>query len=32
MGQKLDFAAVIGMSMIVGGVIVIQLFSKTAGH
>ncbi|ALI54585.1 DMT family transporter [Celeribacter marinus] len=31
-GQKLDFAAVIGMSMIIGGVIVIQLFSKSAGH
>ena len=31
-GQKLDAAAIAGMAMIVGGVIVIQLFSKTAGH
>ncbi|WP_417249226.1 DMT family transporter [Celeribacter sp.] len=32
MGQKLDLAAVIGMSLIIAGVLVIHLFSKTAGH
>ncbi|EGH72768.1 SMR family transporter [Pseudomonas syringae] len=31
-GQKLDLAALLGMGMIVAGVAVIQLFSKTAGH
>ena len=31
-GEKLDTAALIGMAMIVAGVGVIQLFSKTAGH
>ena len=31
-GQKLDLAAMLGMAMIVGGVLVMQLFSKTAGH
>jgi len=31
-GQKLDVPAMLGMAMIVGGVVVIQLFSKTAGH
>lgn len=31
-GQKLDLPAVLGMAMIVLGVVVIQLFSKTAGH
>ena len=31
-GEKLDTAAMIGMAMIVAGVGVIQLFSKTAGH
>ena len=31
-GQKLDFAAMAGMALIVTGVIVIQLFSKTSGH
>lgn len=30
--QKLDLPAIIGMSLIVGGVVVIQLFSSTAGH
>ena len=30
--QKLDTAAVLGMCMIVSGVVVIQLFSRTAGH
>jgi small multidrug resistance pump len=32
LGQKLDAAALAGMAMIVGGVLVINLFSKTAGH
>ncbi|RMQ46294.1 Small multidrug resistance protein [Pseudomonas cichorii] len=31
-GQKLDLPALLGMGMIVLGVVVIQLFSKTAGH
>lgn len=31
-GQKLDTPAMLGMAMIVGGVVVIQLFSKTTGH
>ncbi|MDR2298451.1 MAG: QacE family quaternary ammonium compound efflux SMR transporter [Comamonas sp.] len=31
-GQKLDAPALLGMAMIVGGVLVINLFSKTAGH
>ena len=31
-GQKLDVPAMLGMAMIVGGVVVIQLFSKAAGH
>ena len=31
-GQKLDLPAVIGMAMIVGGVLVIQLLSKVTGH
>ena len=31
-GQKLDGPALLGMGMIVGGVLVINLFSKTAGH
>ncbi|QIM62843.1 multidrug transporter [Pasteurellaceae bacterium Orientalotternb1] len=31
-GQKPDFAGFIGMTMIVGGVLVINLFSKTATH
>ena len=30
--QKLDLPAIIGMSMIVGGVIVMQLFSTTTVH
>jgi small multidrug resistance pump len=30
--QKLDLPAIIGMSMIVAGVVVIQLFSSSAGH
>ena len=31
-GQKLDLPAVVGMAMIVGGVLVIQLLSKVTGH
>ena len=31
-GQKLDAGALIGMAMIVGGVLVINLFSKAAPH
>jgi small multidrug resistance pump len=31
-GQKLDLAAVIGMALIVAGVIVLNVFSKSAAH
>lgn len=31
-GQRLDWPAMLGMAMIVGGVLVIQLVSKTGGH
>ncbi len=31
-GQRLDTPALIGMAMIVAGVAVIQLFSRTTGH
>src|ERR1700743_954438 len=31
-GQKLDIPAMLGMALIVLGVVVIQLFSQTAGH
>ncbi|MEM9473973.1 MAG: SMR family transporter [Pseudomonadota bacterium] len=31
-GQRLDAPALLGMAMIVGGVLVIHLFSKTASH
>ncbi len=31
-GQKLDVPAMLGMALIVCGVVVIQLFSNTAGH
>lgn len=31
-GQKLDVPAMLGMAMIVAGVVVIQVFSKTTGH
>lgn len=31
-GQRLDLAAVIGLGLIVAGVIVVNLFSKTVGH
>lgn len=30
--QRLDAPALLGLSMIVGGVVVINLFSKTTGH
>jgi small multidrug resistance pump len=30
--QKLDLPAVIGIGMILAGIVVINLFSKTAGH
>lgn len=32
LGQKLDAPALIGMGLILSGVLVINLFSKTAGH
>ncbi|MEM8653844.1 MAG: SMR family transporter [Pseudomonadota bacterium] len=31
-GQRLDGPAVLGLAMIIGGIVVIQLFSKTATH
>ncbi|AVO50769.1 QacE family quaternary ammonium compound efflux SMR transporter [Melaminivora suipulveris] len=31
-GQKLDAAAMAGMGLIVAGVLVLQLFSKSTGH
>jgi small multidrug resistance pump len=31
-GQRLDLPAVAGISMIVGGILVIHLFSQTASH
>ncbi len=32
LGQKLDLPAIVGLVLIVAGVVVINLFSKTAGH
>ena len=32
LGQKLDAAAILGMALIVAGVIVLNLFSKSAAH
>jgi len=32
LGQKLDAAAIVGMALIVAGVVVLNLFSKTAPH
>ncbi|WP_226550690.1 MULTISPECIES: DMT family transporter [Celeribacter] len=32
LGQKLDLPAILGMSMIIAGVLVIHLFSQTASH
>ncbi|WP_299045185.1 SMR family transporter [uncultured Tateyamaria sp.] len=31
-GQRLDLPAVLGLGMIIAGIVVIQLFSKTATH
>ncbi|MCA0927040.1 DMT family transporter [Ruegeria profundi] len=31
-GQRLDWPAVIGLLMILGGILIIHLFSKTVGH
>lgn len=31
-GQKLDAPAILGLGMIMGGIVVIQLFSQTAHH
>ena len=31
-GQRLDWPAVLGIAMILAGIVVINLFSKTAGH
>lgn len=31
-GQRLDLPALLGLAMIIGGIVVIQLFSKTATH
>jgi small multidrug resistance pump len=31
-GQKLDMPAIIGTAMILGGIVIIQLFSKTTPH
>ena len=31
-GQRLDLPAVIGLALIIGGVLVINLFSQNAGH
>lgn len=31
-GQKLDSAAILGLAMIIGGIVVIQLFSGSATH
>lgn len=31
-GQKLDWPAILGVALILAGIVVIHLFSKTAGH
>ena len=31
-GQRLDWPAVIGLLMILGGILIIHLFSRTVGH
>ena len=31
-GQRFDLPAIVGMAMIIAGVLVINLFSRTAGH
>ncbi|MET3898214.1 small multidrug resistance pump [Devosia sp. UYZn731] len=32
LGQKIDLAGIVGMAMIVGGVLIVNLVSKTGGH
>ncbi|WP_209503890.1 MULTISPECIES: SMR family transporter [unclassified Ruegeria] len=31
-GQRLDWPAIVGLAMILAGILIIHLFSKTAGH
>ncbi|WP_209596305.1 SMR family transporter [Ruegeria sp. HKCCSP351] len=31
-GQRLDWPAILGLAMILAGILIIHLFSKTAGH
>lgn len=31
-GQRLDFAAIAGMTLILAGIVVMQVFSNTTGH
>lgn len=31
-GQKLDWPAILGLTMILAGILIIHLFSQTAGH
>lgn len=31
-GQSLDLPALVGLALIISGIVIIQLFSKTAGH
>ncbi|MBO6757641.1 MAG: QacE family quaternary ammonium compound efflux SMR transporter [Roseibium sp.] len=31
-GQKLDMAAILGLSLIIAGVIIVNVFSKSVGH
>jgi small multidrug resistance pump len=31
-GQRLDWPAVLGLAMILAGILIIHLFSSTAGH
>ena len=31
-GQKLDFAAILGLGLIIAGVVVLNLFSKSTFH
>jgi small multidrug resistance pump len=31
-GQKLDLAAVLGLAMIIGGIVIIHLFSASSTH
>ena len=32
MGQKLDLAAILGLGLIIAGVVVVNVFSRTAAH